>query len=89
MNERHIVDASAKRGDWLAEPLSAVAMLAPPERGLHDFVGRGLEQLDRLAGIKFLAVTFNKRRLVIKRIALARGAGHVELNDALRLCRTM
>ena len=49
--------------------------------------GTALEQLDLLAGIERLAVPLDQLRLVVERVALAGGARHEELHDALGLGR--
>ena len=47
------------------------------------------KQLDFAAGIELLAVALDQLRLVVEGVALAGGAGHEELHDALGFRRMM
>src|SRR5262249_15880490 len=64
--------------------LAALAALPPLPRALHDGSGGRLEQLDLAARIERLAVLLEEHRLVVEQVALAGGAGHEQLHDALR-----
>ena len=72
-------------GQQIADPFAALAVLPPAPGALHDMAGIGLKQLDAAAGIERLPVAANQLRLVVECIALARGTGHEELDDTLRL----
>ena len=76
MKERDVVHASRRMRQQVADPLAALAVLLPAPRARHHHTGVALEQLDLFAGIQLLAGMLDQSRLVVERVALARGAGH-------------
>ena len=83
MNEGDVIDALAERSDAIVDPFSALAVAPPVPRRFMRLTGVGLEQFYFLAGIPRLAMIADQPRFVIEGIALAGGAGHEELYDAL------
>src|SRR6516225_7682148 len=81
MNERHIVHTGTEVRDEIAHPFSALAVLFPVPGTFHQRAWVALEQFHFAAGVELLAGAFDELRLVIKRVALAGGAGHEELHD--------
>src|SRR5206468_976946 len=71
-------------GQQVADPLAALAVPPPAPRALHDRAGRTLEQFDAAARVELLAVAPDQQRFVVEGVALAGGAGHEQLHDALR-----
>jgi hypothetical protein len=85
VDERQVVHARADVRHQFAHPLAALAARLPVPGRFQHRAGIALEQFDFTARIKLLSVPRDELRLVIKRVALARCAGHEELHDAFRL----
>src|SRR5689334_15734833 len=89
MHERDFVGARRDMRHQVADPLPTLAPRLPLPGALHDSARLALEQLDLSTRVELLAVTTDQLRLVVERVALARGARHEELHHALRPRRKM
>ena len=89
MNKRDVIGTRGDVWNKVADPFAALAVLFPGPRALHYGTGIALKQFDFAARIKFLSVAFDQRWLVIKRVALARRAGHKKLHNAFRASAMM
>ena len=81
--ERHVVGALGEMGHEIGYPLARLSALFPRPRRGHDHARIALEEFHFLAGVEGLAGLLREEGLVIEGIALAGGAGHEQLDDAL------
>src|SRR6185437_10905173 len=84
MDKGDVIRARADMRDEIADPLAALAPWLPVPRTLHHGARIALKKFHPAAGIELFAAALDEFRLVVKRVALARGARHEQLNDASR-----
>src|SRR5690349_21466485 len=82
MDEGDVIRAGTDMRDEIADPLAAFAPGLPVPWTLHHGTRVALKKFHPAAGIELFAAAFDELRLVVKRVALARGARHEQLNDA-------
>jgi hypothetical protein len=85
VDEGYVVHASGEIRNQATHPLAALSVLRPLPGRLHDLTGCGLKEFDLFARVPGLGVALDQLRLVVIHVALARRAGHEQLDDSL--CR--
>ena len=89
MDKRDVIDDATECSDRVTEHLAAVAVRPEREGGLHPGSQPVLEGLDMFAKVRRLSVVFFESGFVVKKVDVAGGSGHEQLDHSLGARRVM